>query len=250
MGAENSRFAVIILTAGKSSRCDAEKASGRRLVGIEKKKPFYPLLGRGVWLYSLAVFARRSDVVQIILVVASSDRAEVEARYAREIASANVVVVEGGAERFLSVENALKRVDADVDYVAIHDGARPCLTDDAVDRAFQSAREYDSAVLAVPIVGSIKRGELTENGAVVTESVPRDGLWEAQTPQVFKRELIFKAYRDRSPDFSPTDDCGLVEALGVRPRLVLGDRFNLKITSETDFAFAENVLKSRERDGA
>ncbi|MBQ1337641.1 MAG: 2-C-methyl-D-erythritol 4-phosphate cytidylyltransferase, partial [Thermoguttaceae bacterium] len=121
-----SKFAVILAAAGKSSRFNAKS---NPFAGGLRTKPFVALNGRAVWLYSAERFALRKDVAEIVLVVSPEDRREVEDRYAMEILLNRVKVVEGGAERYLSVQNALAAVSPDVDYVAVHDAARPCITD-------------------------------------------------------------------------------------------------------------------------
>ena len=235
-------YAVVALAAGKSSRCDAGKAS-RDVVGLERKKPFFPLLGVPTWLWSVRKFAARRDVAKILLVVAREDFDEARKKYARELDEFNVKLVVGGAERFLSVENALKETPEDVGFIAVHDAARPCASVADVDRVFAEAARSGAAILATPVVGSLKRSEERSGRAIVRCSVPRDALWEAGTPQVFRRDLLVRAYRERARDVLPTDDCGLVEALGVETTIVRGSRLNLKITSEEDLELAELILR-------
>ncbi len=249
-----AKFAVIIAAAGKSSRFKAKSSPfGSDL----QKKPYASLKGRAVWLHSAEKFGRRDDVSQILLVVSPEDRAEVERRFAAELAFGRVELIEGGAERFLSVENALNAVSDDVEFVAVHDAARPCVTKSELDRVFSTAVRTGAAILAAPVVGSLKRGKKVEREADVFEvpgekpkesvavesSVSRDMLWEAQTPQVFDKELLKRAYRERKPDFRPTDDSGLVEALGVDVAIVEGSRLNIKITSSEDLAIAEKFME-------
>ena len=226
-----AKYAVIIAAAGRSRRFN----EGTSLLGnaLAQKKPFASLKGRAVWLYSAELFARRRDVAQQILVVSPEDRAEVERRFAADLAFHGVRIVEGGAERFLSVENALKAVSEEADFVAVHDAARPCVTDADVERVFAEA----------PVVGSLKRSKTAEKRLVVAESTPRENLWEAQTPQVFSKELLTRAYRERPKTFQPTDDCGLVEALGVDVSIVEGSRLNIKITSAEDLTIAEKFIE-------
>lgn len=243
-GPTNGRkYAVIILAAGKSSRCNTALVSRSELRGIERKKTFFPIIGSSACLISLEAFACRVDVCQVILVVAPEDKDEVAKRYAEALEKYKVQLVVGGAERFLSVENALRLVCSDADYIAVHDAARPCVSQREIDAVFLEARQSGAAILAVPTVGALKRARMDSDRVVVASSEPRDGIWEAQTPQVFRRELLFKAYRDRAREFAPLDDCGLVEALGVDVSMVRGDRRNIKITSEDDLALVETILK-------
>lgn len=254
------KFAVIIAAAGKSSRF---RKGGSLLALNAPKKPFAPLKGRAVWLHSAERFARRRDVAQLILVVSPEDRAEVERKFAAEISLYGIDVVDGGAERFLSIENALKATKPSVDFVATHDAARPCVGDGDVENVFAEAARTGAAILATPIVGSIKRarpaaiGGKSETEAIreklgfgadgerlaIDESTPRENLWEAQTPQVFEKSLLERAFRERDANFQPTDDAGLVEALGVEVAIVPGSRTNIKITSNEDLAIAEKFLE-------
>ena len=158
-------------------------------------------------------------------------------------------MVPGGTERCLSVEKGLSALSPNADFVAIHDAARPCVSDRVVDAVFRAAVESRAAIPAVPIVGTVKKS-LTERDAppVIEKTVPRVGLWEAQTPQVFETRLYREAVARRSARNLPTDDAGLIEAIGVKPRLVEGDRTNVKITTLLDLSLAELFLKLPEND--
>lgn len=235
-----SKFAVILAAAGKSSRFNAKS---NPFAGGLRTKPFVALNGRAVWLYSAERFALRKDVAEIVLVVSPEDRREVEERYAMEILLNRVKVVEGGAERYLSVQNALAALSPDVDYVAVHDAARPCITDGEIERVFSEALRTGAAILATPIVGSIKRSQRVDGDrTVVSSSVPRENLWEAQTPQVFEKNLLTSAYRERAAEARPTDDCELIQALGRNVSIVPGSRFNIKITTGEDLTIAEHYM--------
>ena len=209
--------------------------SGRRFGGAENKI-FALLAGRAVFLRTCEVFAARGDVGQLLLVVSEADRPRVEGDYAAELARLNVEVVTGGAMRTDSVRRALKRVDARADLVAIHDAVRPCVSQRGLDAVFALALRERAAMLAYPVHATLKR--VNERGEI-TQTVPREGLWEAQTPQVFERGLIIEAYAKAQQAF--TDDAQLVEALGQPVHVALGDRRNVKITTPEDLAFAEEV---------
>ncbi|MBQ9875051.1 MAG: 2-C-methyl-D-erythritol 4-phosphate cytidylyltransferase [Thermoguttaceae bacterium] len=232
-----ANFAVVIVGAGRS----------RRFGSGSIKKPFALLNGRAVWLYSAERFARRADVAQTIFVVSPEDRRAVEREYAEEIAQFGVELVDGGAERFLSVENALRAISTDAEFVAVHDAARPCVSEPEIDRVFAEAARSGAAILATKVVGSLKCSNDSDSPARVVESVSRERLWEARTPQVFERELLARAYRERPSDFAPTDDCGLVERLGVEVSIVEGSNLNLKITTGEDLTIAERFMELVER---
>lgn len=238
-----ARYAVVIPAAGQSRRFNANRNSESNL----RKKPFVLLKNRPVWVYSAELFAQRSDVVQTIIVVSPEDVDEFCDEYRNEISRFSLTIVSGGAERFLSVQNALVALRDDVEYVAVHDAARPCVSSSDVDLVFAEAERTGAAILASRVVGSLKRscvktGKDGANYAIVSESTSRDGLWEAQTPQVFERKLLCRAYSERPDDFLPTDDCGLVETLGVDVSIVEGARYNIKITSSEDLQIAEAFM--------
>jgi 2-C-methyl-D-erythritol 4-phosphate cytidylyltransferase len=223
------RFAVILPAAGQSSRFG----------GVEKK-PFVQLAGRAVWLHAAERFAHRIDVCQCVLVVSPDDFATMQSRYARQIEALRITLAPGGRERFESVANGLALLSAEADFVAVHDAARPCVTAALIDVVFARAIETGAALLALPIVDTIKR----DNGhRRVVETVARQGLWLAQTPQVFRRDWLVAAYgaRDRLGT-AITDDAQLVEAVGHAVHLVPGSAVNRKITTQEDLLFAEAVL--------
>jgi 2-C-methyl-D-erythritol 4-phosphate cytidylyltransferase len=229
--------AVVMPAAGRSSRFG----------GVEKK-PFVSLDGRPVWLRSAELFWTRPDVSRVYLVLSPEDRDEFRGRFGHLIAFNNVEVVEGGAERFESVANALARIPESVDLVAVHDAVRPLGTPEFVDAVFAAAVEHGAALLAVPVADTLKRVEAGTNR--VTGTTPRDGLWQAQTPQVFRRDWLLDAYARRAAVPPPvTDDAQLVEAAGYPVVVVPGSPTNFKITTRDDLALAEVVLKSRDRRG-
>jgi 2-C-methyl-D-erythritol 4-phosphate cytidylyltransferase len=226
-------FAVILPAAGRSSR----------FRDPHYKKPFAVLGGRAVWLHSAERFLNRRDVKQVIVIVAEEDREEFGRKFGANLAIMGVDVCTGGKERADSIQNALAKVRDDVDFIAVHDAARPCLAEKWVDQVFAAAEATGAAILAVPISATLKRSTKGgAAGATIAETVDRSGLWEAQTPQVFRRDLLNSAYAARA-GASPTDDAQLVERLGVPVTLVEGSPLNLKITTKDDLRLAEQILK-------
>jgi len=227
-----STFAVILPAAGRSSR----------FRDPHYKKPFAVLGGRAVWLHSAERFLNRRDVKQVIVIVAEEDREEFGRKFGANLAIMGVDLCTGGKERADSIQNALAKVRDDVDFIAVHDAARPCLAEKWIDQVFAAAETSGAAILAVPISATLKRSTKGAAGAVIAETVDRSSLWEAQTPQVFRRDLLNKAYAARA-GASPTDDAQLVERLGVPVTLVEGSPMNLKITTKDDLRLAEQILK-------
>jgi 2-C-methyl-D-erythritol 4-phosphate cytidylyltransferase len=226
-------FAVILPAAGKSSR----------FRDAYYKKPFVPLEGRPVWLHAAEKFTSRSDVKQTLLVVTPEDRETVQSKFGANAALLGIELVDGGAERSDSVAAALARVSAEIEYVAVHDAARPCLAEEWIDAVFTAAAKTGAALLATPVSGTVKR---VGRDQVVQETISREGLWEAQTPQVFRRQLLVDAYARRGKE-AATDDAQLVERLGQNVTVVLGSPMNLKITTKEDLRLAAAVLKALPR---
>lgn len=234
------KFAVILPAAGRSTRFGNAK----------QKKVFTELDGRAVWLRAADPFVNRDDVAQTIVVIAPDDRELFEIKFRANIAFLNIQVVEGGAERSDSIARALEIVDPACEFVAIHDAARPCVTADQIDAVFTAAEQHGAALLAVPIADTIKRGNADR---LTTETVPRRDLYLAQTPQVFRLELLLRAYANRARlGADVTDDTQLVEAIGQSCALVESTSLNLKITSQADLRLASAVLQALpkpKRDG-
>jgi len=231
-----AKFAVILPAAGKSTR-----------FRDKEKKPFAALDGRPVWLRTAELFVSRDDVCQCILVIDPSDEEMVRRKYGANMAFLNISLVHGGSERFESVSNALKIVKDEVDFVAIHDSVRPCVTTELIDKVFQQAVKSGAAILALGMTDSLKRGSSNEP-VVIEQSLPRERLWLAQTPQVFSKELLVKAFKN-VPKGS-TDDSQVVEATGATVSIVVGSSSNIKITTRDDLFLADAILKSRPKPKA
>jgi 2-C-methyl-D-erythritol 4-phosphate cytidylyltransferase len=226
-----SRIAVILPAAGQSSR-----------FRDKEKKVFANLDGRAVWLRAAEAFVNRKEVVQTILVIAPEDLDTFRTKFGAHLGLLGVEVVAGGKERFDSVANGLAKV-RDADLVAIHDAARPCITAAFIDDVFAAATKTGAALLAVPISDTIKRGD---DAGRVEATVPRKGLWLAQTPQVFRRDWLIDAYARRGQlGQEITDDAQLIEAAGHPVYLVASNASNLKITTRDDLSLAAAVIKSR-----
>ena len=214
--------------------------SGRRF-GSAQNKIFQQLAGREIFLRTIDAFASRSDVTQIQLVVSVIDEQIILDRFSRELDAANVSLCHGGLIRTQSVANALARVRPACDLVAIHDAVRPCIAPSLIDAVFDAAAADGAAILAVPLHGTIKRVA----SGLISQTVPRHDLYEAQTPQVFARDLIIRAFDAAPPDQADiTDDAQLVEAIGHPVRVILGDPRNIKITAPADLALAEAIWPS------
>ena len=226
------KFAVILPAAGKSSR----------FVHQRRKKPFAELKGRAVWLRSVDLFVNRDDVVQSILCLAAEDIEWFRETFRADLAFRNVEIVTGGAERADSVQNALARVRADADFVAVHDAARPLLVEAWINAIFEAAAKHGAAIPAIRTASTVKKVK----SGVISETVPRDELWQAQTPQVFRTQLLRDAFAKRD-GFPATDEAQLVERIGHPVHVVEGSPMNFKITTAEDFRMAEAVIDALPR---
>ena len=227
-----AKFSMIIPAAGKAERFG----------GVEKKT-FAKIDGRAVFLRTVEHFINRDDVIQTILAVSSEDIGEMKSKYGANLGFMGVTLVEGGPRRCDTVAAALAVVSDDADYVAVHDAARPCITADWIDAVFAEATKSGAAILATPLTGTIKRVSATHT---IDETVSRASLYEAQTPQVFRKDLLRSAYAalaDRDDD--PTDDAQLVEEAGHPVAIVVADASNIKITTKGDLSLAKAIIKSR-----
>ncbi|MHC4880740.1 MAG: 2-C-methyl-D-erythritol 4-phosphate cytidylyltransferase [Planctomycetota bacterium] len=225
-----ARFAVILAAAGQSSRFGAKTP--------REKKVFQELKGRAVWLRSAEAFQNRDDVVQTLLVVSPDDLDWFKEKFQPNLAFMDIEVVAGGAERADSVQNALARVGSDVDFVAVHDAARPLIAKAWIDDIFAAAIETGAAIPGTPISSTVKK---VADG-VIEKTVPRTGLYAAQTPQVVRRELLLEAYAQRGSK-PATDEASLVEHLGHPVMLVEGSQLNIKITTKSDLQIASAFLE-------
>jgi 2-C-methyl-D-erythritol 4-phosphate cytidylyltransferase len=191
-------------------------------------------------MHAAEAFLDHPRVCQVIVVIDPDEKQTFTEKFGGAASMLGIEIALGGSERWQSVQNALAKVKSEAKLVAVHDAARPCIARSWLDAVFQRADETGAAILACPIYGTVKR---VANSKVIEKTVPRDGLWQAQTPQVFKRELICRAYADRRIP-NPTDDAELVEQLGVAVSVVESSPLNIKITTKEDLKFAELALKS------
>ncbi|MEX0670943.1 MAG: 2-C-methyl-D-erythritol 4-phosphate cytidylyltransferase [Pirellulales bacterium] len=224
------RFGVILAAAGQSSRFQ----------DAHYKKPFAPLAGRPVWLHSAEKFIDRDDVKQVVVVVSPEDRQSFVEKFGASLAFMGITLAEGGTQRVDSVRKGLEKLGDDIDMVAIHDAARPCIATAWIDKVFAAGVRTGAAILAIPVVGTLKRVAADHT---ITETVDRAGLWEAQTPQVFSRELLTRAFAAHR-EGQATDEASVVERLGHPVTVVQGSPINLKITCREDLKLAEQALKA------
>ncbi|MFW6059348.1 MAG: IspD/TarI family cytidylyltransferase [Phycisphaeraceae bacterium] len=267
-------IAVILPAAGAGTRFnDSGPASEPVRSKVETE-----LAGKAVFLRAVELFFSHEDVSQVLLAVHPERVDEFKQRWGDRLGLLGVEVVAGGtAERWETVAKAIKHVRDECTHIAVHDAARPMASDAMITRVFETAKRYHAAIPAVAVTGTLKRVEPMEAEATATgmadeariddilggagkpsagpvqrvvETVPREALVEVQTPQVFDRDLLERAYAQITAGgldaTGITDDASLVERLGEPVAVVEGDPLNLKITHAQDMELAEAVLTARE----
>ena len=215
--------------------------SGVRL-GRSEPKAFVKIGGRTMLSYSLRVIASIATIKELVIAVPdgfeSAARAEVTAAAIR----IPVKITRGGAERQDSVRIALGLTSSESDLVVVHDAARPMATAKMFEACLEAASRAGGAIAAIPLADTLKRVV----DSAITETIARAELWQAQTPQAFRRDILVAAHR-RAVDqrFLATDDADLVERNGIRVEVIEGSTANIKITTPSDLAIVEAIIAAR-----
>ena len=221
---------AIIVAAGKSER-----------MGAGTDKAFLSLGSRPLVAWSLLAFEQCPDIDQMVLVIRKEQ--QLAARSVAQMFGISKLraIVAGGVRRQDSVANGLAALDPETRIVAVHDGARPCITSDLISETIRSAKRLGSGVAASRVVDTIK---YVERGTAVDRTLERDKLWAVQTPQSFKLDLLRRAYAKVAERGAVvTDEAAAVELLGEPVRLVEWPKPNLKITTAEDLPLAAAVLR-------
>lgn len=219
------QVSAIIVAAGKS----------RRMGGVDKI--FAMLGGKPILAWSVEAFQNCPSIHQIIVVV-SQKNLKIAQKMAKEQGWLKVSdICAGGARRQDSVLAGLNKL-SNCKWVLVHDGARPFITTDLIERGLEAAKETGAAVPAVPATDTIK---IAGEDKIVQQTLPRHSLWVVQTPQVFDFNVIKEAYRQAKNDV--TDDASLVEQIGYKVKIYQGSYDNIKITTPDDLALAEALAK-------
>ncbi|MBU0547420.1 MAG: 2-C-methyl-D-erythritol 4-phosphate cytidylyltransferase [Candidatus Omnitrophica bacterium] len=223
-------LSAIILAAGEGKRLNT--AVSKPLVKIGSKPAI---------IYSLNSLNKHPDVDEIIVVLSLANQGKIIKVIEGHSFEKIKVFVLGGRRRQDSVYSGLKVVSKDSNWVLIHDSARPFIDGKSITKVIAAAKKSGAALLAVRPKATIK---FSRQGNVVTETLNRNKLWEAQTPQVFKKNLLLEAYKKYSQD-NVTDDASLVEKLGKRVKVVEGDYGNIKITTSEDLLVAGLIIRKK-----
>jgi len=252
---------AIVLAAGKGSR-----------LGLKVSKPLVEINSQPIIVYCLKIFSRHPYVKDIIVVINSKNSKSIINKIKQYRISKIRHIVKGGLRRQDSVLCGLRAIDSRSDLVLIHDSARPFLSHRLVSSVIAEAKRSKAAIAGVPVKATIKKvtksvrkpprrgqshpstwfgcahhkslraGKVTSKFEV-KETLNREDLWEVQTPQVFSKDLILKAYKKYASNIQVTDDAMLVEKLGVRVSIVRGSYNNIKITTPEDLLIAQAIAK-------
>lgn len=213
-------------------------------MGDELPKQYLRLAGKPMIYHTLKTLCGSSRITSVFVILAPADREWMRHDWS-EFSDKLVVIECGGTTRAETVLNGLKAAREvstiqNDDWVLVHDAARPCLSSGQLDKLMDElADDQVGGLLAVPVADTLKRSD----GGRVERTESRENLWQAQTPQMFRYGLLVQAL-SRTGGMTMTDDAGAVEALGLKPKLVLSDGRNLKVTYPQDLALAELILKN------
>jgi len=223
-----ARFFGLIPAAGAGSR-----------FGGDLPKQYQPLRGRTVLAYAIDTLLDETPLSRVYVVHAQGDRR------CANVTGGNKRIVPlacGGSSRAETVKNALAALRGELrddDWILVHDAARPCLPKEALRRLLRDVADDDvGGLLAIPVADTLKRAG--DDGRVASTE-PREGLWQAQTPQMFRFGVLWDAYKANRA-LESTDEAQAVERLGLKPRLIAGSTLNIKITYSPDLAVAAAIL--------
>jgi len=227
------KVTAIIVAAGLGQR-----------MGETVPKQFLSLLGRPLLAHTLIPFEAVQEVHEAILLTPAGwedhCQKEIVEKYGFKKVSK---LIPGGKERQDSVYRGLQETTANTDLVLIHDGVRPLVTKTQIEASITAATNHGAAVVAIPLADTLKK---VGSDGLIRETLKRDGLWLAQTPQTFQRKILLKAYEAAFREhFYSTDDAALVERAGFEVKVVLGTATNLKVTTPEDLRVAELLLSMR-----
>lgn len=222
---------VVIVAAGTGSRMKKDI-----------NKQFIKLNNKEIVAHTIDKFYNNENIDDIVVVIREDEEEYFNKNIKEKYGFTNIKVAHGGNERQDSVFNGIKMLKKECDVVLIHDGARPFVTDDIIKRSIDEANEYNAIVVGVKVKDTIK--VVSDSGNIV-DTPNRSYLWAVQTPQVFKYDIITKAYEDAcNNNYYGTDDAMLVERIGYNVKMIEGSYNNIKITTQEDLEFGEQILKN------
>ncbi|MAX25651.1 MAG: hypothetical protein CMJ19_14220 [Phycisphaeraceae bacterium] len=264
-------IAVILPAAGQSKRFNIDAATNKSKLELD-------LAGKPVFMAALDGFLKHKDVCQCIIAVDPDQVDAFKLKWGDTLGFHGVTIVPGGKiERWETIKNALAAVNENATHIAVHDAARPLVSSELIARTFQAAKDYPAVIPGVKCSATLKKtapltddeskakvdpldailgsaGKVTVDVTKVTQTIDRSNVVLVQTPQVFERSLLEKAYQsideDNTDTSQITDDAGLVEAMGQTVYVVDGEQINLKITEPADYELAQIIASARKESSA
>ncbi len=228
--------AALIVAAGQGLR-----------MGSDRRKQYLDLAGRPILAHTVEAFCAVSEVDLILLAVPAEEIDYCRNRIIRSLAGTKQIrLVPGGERRQDSVRNGLASLGADGPIVLIHDGVRPLVRPSLIVACIEGARKWGACIPALEVTDTLKKADGT---GTILHTVPRGGLYAAQTPQAFQTELILQAHRRAVQEgWQATDDASLVERMGIAVHIIPGSRSNIKITLPEDLQWANMLLAFKAQD--
>lgn len=208
-------------------------------MGAAKNKVFLELAGKEVIARTIEVFENNSLISDIVIVTGKDDIEECNRLIKKYGYKKIITVTEGGSTRRRSVYNGLKHAKQEL--IAVHDAARALVTDEIISEAIKAAEKYGAAAPGVLCKDTLKKAD---SSGFIENTLDRSLVYQIQTPQVFKREVIISAH-EAAEEFEATDDCALAERMGVKIKITAGSYENIKLTTPEDMIIGENILKKR-----
>ena len=226
----NMYVTAIVLAAGRGLRLKSKIS-----------KPLIEINSKPIIIYCLNTISQHSNIKDIIVVANSKNSKSIISKIGQYRIGKIKNIVLGGKRRQDSVRNGLKAMNRRTDLVLIHDAVRPFIDKKMVSVLIKKAKRYQAAIVGTPLKATIKK---VLDKSIVEKTIDRNNLWEIQTPQVFRKDLILEAY-EKYRGVSVSDDASLVEKLGVKVKVVMGSYFNIKITTPEDLILAKAILKTQ-----
>lgn len=237
------RVSLIIPAAGLGSRFLKSLPGPRRAKGPVHSKLFFSLADEPVLLRTLRVFQEIPEI-KAILVAISPEMCQEVKKWKKFLKGRKIRWMTGGATRAESVWNALKKTSSRFEWVMVHDGARPLVPIQSIRKVMEAVQGFDGAILAKRVIPTIKR--VLTGDYRIQETVDRSVLYEAETPQLMRRDVLFKAYQENPHALNATDEAGLLETIGARVRVVPHDAWNPKLTMLSDFQLAKAMTEKNQ----
>ncbi|MFW6029132.1 MAG: 2-C-methyl-D-erythritol 4-phosphate cytidylyltransferase [Halanaerobiales bacterium] len=225
------KIGVIVPAAGQGKRMKKDI-----------NKQYLQLGDRPLLAHTLDIFSKNTNIEQIIAVVSEDEINYCQKNIINNYDFTEVKLVAGGETRQQSVYAGLMAFSPAINYVIIHDGARPLLSQNLLNKVIDKLKEYNAITTGVPVKDTIKT---VDNNYFIKNTLKRDKLRAIQTPQAFSYELICKAHESYNGNLDATDDASLVEALGHKVKLIKGEYSNLKVTTPIDLVYAESILERK-----